>query len=187
MGVGFRLKKILRERGMTIKRLSEISGVSVNTLYSITKRDSERVDPVIIQKIADALFIPILDLYDDEGWIRENVGVAKDIAQLIATLQTIYKADETPTVIKRFIEGNFPNFNHDMDTLCASMDSVVQASMGKILDSFSLAYSNDEMEIMLLFRGMNEQGVKAALEVMKILATNPNYQRDQMEQVSKSE
>ena len=40
MGVGFRLKLALREKKMTIKELSEETGVSLNTLYSITKRDT---------------------------------------------------------------------------------------------------------------------------------------------------
>ena len=58
MGVGLRLKSILRERKITIKKLAEIADIPVNTLYSITKRDSERVDAVIIQRISDALNIP---------------------------------------------------------------------------------------------------------------------------------
>lgn len=55
MGVGLRLKTILRDKKMTIKELAEISGVSVNTLYSITKRDSERIDHVILLKLAEVL------------------------------------------------------------------------------------------------------------------------------------
>lgn len=55
MGVGLALKKVLRDRKMTIKQLSESSGISVNTLYSITKRDSERVDNVILDRIASVL------------------------------------------------------------------------------------------------------------------------------------
>lgn len=55
MGVGIRIKRILRDKNMTIKQLSELSGVSLNTLYSITKRDSERVDEVILQHISAAL------------------------------------------------------------------------------------------------------------------------------------
>lgn len=55
MGTGFILKELLRERGMTIKSLAQKSGISVNTLYSITKRDSDNVDPVILKRISDAL------------------------------------------------------------------------------------------------------------------------------------
>lgn len=64
MGFGITLKTILRERGMTIKRLAELSGVPLNTLYSITKRDSERIDPVILRQIASALEIDPYSLAD---------------------------------------------------------------------------------------------------------------------------
>lgn len=47
---------------MTIKKLSEISGISLNTLYSITKRDSKKVDAVLLQRIADTLRVNVLDL-----------------------------------------------------------------------------------------------------------------------------
>ena len=62
MGIGLRLKRILRDKKMTIKQLSEITNISLNTLYSITKRDSKNVDEVILQKIADALSVHITDL-----------------------------------------------------------------------------------------------------------------------------
>lgn len=62
MGTGILLKTILRKRNMTIKCLAEKAGISINTLYSITKRDSENVDPVILQRIASALEIPVDDL-----------------------------------------------------------------------------------------------------------------------------
>lgn len=55
MGIGLRIKNILYDRKMTIKQLSEESGVSINTLYSITKRDSDNVDPVILHKLSTAL------------------------------------------------------------------------------------------------------------------------------------
>lgn len=64
MGFGITLKTILRERGMTIKRLAELSDVPLNTLYSITKRDSERVDPVVLGQIAAALEIDPYSLAD---------------------------------------------------------------------------------------------------------------------------
>lgn len=62
MGIGFRLKELLRDRKITIKQLSEDTGIPLNTLYSITKRDSERADQVIIQRIATALGVPMSKL-----------------------------------------------------------------------------------------------------------------------------
>ena len=58
LGAGIRLKELLRDRGMTIKQLSIDSGISLNTLYSITKRDSERIDDVILKRLSDTLGIP---------------------------------------------------------------------------------------------------------------------------------
>ena len=63
MGAGVRLKEILRDRGLTIKQLSEMADVSINTLYSITKRDSENIDPVIFKRITT-----ILGISFDEFW-----------------------------------------------------------------------------------------------------------------------
>lgn len=59
MAIGYQIKTVLRSRGMTIKHLAELIGVPTNTLYSITKRDSNRVDPVILQRIAQALNVTV--------------------------------------------------------------------------------------------------------------------------------
>ncbi len=59
MGVGEQLKKILQEQNITIKQLSEKTGIPVNTLYSITKRKSKRVREDIVKKIATALGVSV--------------------------------------------------------------------------------------------------------------------------------
>ena len=85
MGFGLHLKEILRERGMTIKQLSEDSGISVNTLYSITKRDSLRVDPVILKKIAKTLGLSVTELIGSTNSGGEtDIGlVALGISELL--------------------------------------------------------------------------------------------------------
>lgn len=72
MGAGIRLKQVLRNKNMTIKQLSELSGVSLNTLYSITKRDSESIDPVILTRITEALSIS-----NDDFWGYSKMRVKK--------------------------------------------------------------------------------------------------------------
>lgn len=57
MGFGIKLKALLKEKNMTIKELSDITGISKNTLYSITKRDTRAPRIEIIEKIAAALNI----------------------------------------------------------------------------------------------------------------------------------
>lgn len=76
MGVGLRLKELLRQKNMTIKQLSELSGVSLNTLYSITKRDSEKIDPVLLDKIVSALN-PSEDLLISPENNRKNADAGK--------------------------------------------------------------------------------------------------------------
>ena len=66
LGVGMRLKEVLRDRGINIKQLSIDCGISLNTLYSITKRDSDRVDDVVLKRIADTLGIPQTYLKDGD-------------------------------------------------------------------------------------------------------------------------
>lgn len=55
MGTGQRIKELTKERGITLKELAEKSGVSYNTIYSITKRDSNRVQGEILQRVSAAL------------------------------------------------------------------------------------------------------------------------------------
>ena len=66
MGLGLKLKELLKERNMTIKELSALSGVSLNTLYSITKRDNNLARYDIIEKLAGALEVFPGDLIPDE-------------------------------------------------------------------------------------------------------------------------
>lgn len=64
MGFGSKLKNILSRKGLTIKELSEITGISLNTLYSITKRDTRLPSDEILEKIANALEIAQYELLD---------------------------------------------------------------------------------------------------------------------------
>ncbi|WP_352399108.1 helix-turn-helix transcriptional regulator [Anaerotignum sp.] len=67
MGVGSNIKKLLKEKNKTLVWLSGETGISKNTLYSITKRDSSRVDPDTLQKIADKLDVPPESLFWGES------------------------------------------------------------------------------------------------------------------------
>lgn len=80
MGFGLRLKELLKQKKMTIKELSEKTGISINTLYSITKRDTKIPDPQIIKKISEVLQIQEDDLltFDViEEDLRKNIEELK--------------------------------------------------------------------------------------------------------------
>lgn len=65
MGIGKNLKYILKNKKMSIKELAENSGVSINTLYGIIKRDNKTVNPEILDKISKSLNISVMALKDN--------------------------------------------------------------------------------------------------------------------------
>jgi len=79
LGIGEKLKKALSQKGMTVKELSEKSGVSLNTLYSITKRDSESINYNTIDKISRALNVPAAE-FMSEKQIKEITEPTSKVA-----------------------------------------------------------------------------------------------------------
>ncbi len=59
MGLGTRIKELIKMKGITIKELSKKTNIPVNTLYSITGRDSNNAKMDTISKIANALDVTI--------------------------------------------------------------------------------------------------------------------------------
>ena len=62
MAVGKTLKHLVDKQGITLKQLAERAGISVQTLYSITSRDSAYVRQDTLQKIAAALNLSVFEL-----------------------------------------------------------------------------------------------------------------------------
>ena len=58
MGMGQYLKELISEKHLTIKELSNISGISLNSLYSITKRDPETLASETAERLSKALNVP---------------------------------------------------------------------------------------------------------------------------------
>ena len=56
--IGSTLKELLAQRDMNVSELSRRSGVPVQTLYSIIKRNSARIDPELLEKLCLVLEVP---------------------------------------------------------------------------------------------------------------------------------
>lgn len=52
------IKKLLKYRNTNIPKLAEISGVNKATLYTMLRRNQEKLKPIMYTKIADALQVP---------------------------------------------------------------------------------------------------------------------------------
>ena len=100
MGFGNTLKILLKDRNMTIKELSEITGISVNTLYSITKRDTRLPSDEVLFKISQALGVEVTDLltYDEiKTKIQDSIdNMDKSVNEINAVLSM------HPEVVKDF-------------------------------------------------------------------------------------
>lgn len=83
MGIGKNLKYICKMRGITLKELSEKSGVPMGTIYSITQRDPMSINSDTMRSFCDALgieagFIEYGELLGWEGYgIPETEKTAK--------------------------------------------------------------------------------------------------------------
>ena len=148
MGVGRRLKAILRSKGMTIKELSEKSGVSLNTLYSITKRDSQRVDNWVVGRIAHTLDVKPTEILFDP------ISVDLEKIKLAAAIQETSKA--------------IGNSEIESKKLLEMVDEILGDP----------AETDDYMERLLFaFNSLNETGQKKAVENVEDLAKIPEYQK----------
>lgn len=148
MGVGRRLKAILRSKGMTIKELSEKSGVSLNTLYSITKRDSQRVDNWVVGRIAHTLDVKPTEILFDP------ISVDLEKIKLAAAIQETSKA--------------IGNSEIESKKILEMVDEILGDP----------AETDDYMERLLFaFNSLNETGQKKAIENVEDLAKIPEYQK----------
>lgn len=75
MGIGARLLEIMNKKNLNTNELAIMIGVPPTTLYSMIKRDSNRVDIDLIIKIAHAL-----DMSADEFLSGESVEKPNTLA-----------------------------------------------------------------------------------------------------------
>ncbi len=88
MGLGIILKDILADKNMSIKELSKITGIPLNTLYSITKRDTINVRQDTIEKISKALDVPTEKLIQ---MLRQDIEKKQE--ELCTLQHRLYEAE----------------------------------------------------------------------------------------------
>ena len=65
--IGTTLKRFLRERNMNVNELSRRAGISPQTLYSIIKRDSMKIDFDMLLRLCEGLDVPVEVFYEACG------------------------------------------------------------------------------------------------------------------------
>lgn len=165
MGLGKNLKEILKQKNMTIKDLSEKTGISANTLYSITKRDGKTARFDIVDKIVTALEISPRDLLD---------GVKIDFGVSDSTLREILMDDLSESLfvcIKQIL-------NSETRAHLTELYEILQS------DKQTLQLFWDLLDI---FNTLNDNGKKESVKQLDLLCKIPEYKRTNFKPISKYE
>ena len=113
MGYGKNLKKILDEKGMTVKELAKKAGIAPTTLYSIIQRDTAiRFDTAL--KISHILNIPINSICKDNPYDTGETlpTLPSDNERLMINLQKkAYFSDRTLKLIEKFDYTELPKID----------------------------------------------------------------------------
>ena len=113
MGYGKNLKKILDEKGMTVKELAKKAGIAPTTLYSIIQRDTAiRFDTAL--KISHILNIPINSICKDNPYDTGETlpTLPSDNERLMINLQKkAYFSDRTLKLVEIFDYTELPHID----------------------------------------------------------------------------
>lgn len=206
MGLGLRLKEILKSKNMTIKELSQESGVSINTLYSITKRDNNMARYDIVEKIALALGVSVEELtgytinhnianniknprlYEVIQSDSSNFNNKRSFADLVMEIANDTLAYEKETNIKKEIDS--ASTKNNKETFCAtpkitelrnrnlSQEGLdVLAQLTNGLKESARVSVEAGRELLLSFDKLNEKGQNKAIEQVEMLTKIPEYQK----------
>lgn len=111
MGYGKNLKKMLDEKGMTVKELAKKAGIAPTTLYSIIQRDTAiRFDTAL--KISHILNIPINSICKDNPYDTGETlpTLPSDNERLMINLQKkAYFSDRTLKLVEIFDYTELPH------------------------------------------------------------------------------
>lgn len=67
MGIGFKLDKLMRERGTNANELAQKIGIAPTTIYSMIKRDSKKADIEVLIRLSKELGVEPEYFCDDNA------------------------------------------------------------------------------------------------------------------------
>ena len=82
MGIGKNVKALAKAKGLNLVELSEKSGVSLNTIHTLTRDDPDNATLRTIDKLAKALEVNIETLRTGKEYVSESDKRLKKIKSL---------------------------------------------------------------------------------------------------------
>lgn len=180
MGFGAKIKEILKQQKKTIKQLSEESGISKNTLYSITKRDSTYVTYPVLEQIAAALHVSVEELTPDDtrAEVEENTNFAmKAIEDSVREAQksgaiTPFDNVTRDSIHQGLLEMEINQLSYSQISKATDLaDELYLKNTEGVPDTFI------KKELLELFSGLNRRGQFEALERLRDLWDNPRFKK----------
>ena len=101
--IGLKLDALLKEKGMKPGTLATITGINKSTIYSSIKRYNQNVDYSTMEKIADALNVPVEYFHeqDDDASIKKDQETSEEeiLADEFVTLFNQLPGDKKQAVL----------------------------------------------------------------------------------------
>ena len=159
MALGTNLKEILKQKNMSIKDLSKKTGISLNTLYSITKRDGRMARFDIIKKICETLEITESELLGFD--VKPEDYETKNKRQNLRVYEVHRDSDERNGLITT--KGT----QQDIVSFFSGVDKLVETAMDPL-----------RYEYLSNFDKLNDKGKEKAIEQVELLTKIPEYKKD---------
>lgn len=147
MTTGQKIGELAKEKGINLHKLAETTDISYNTIYSIVKRKSDKIDFENVRKIALALGVHPIEIYGDDALELIEYGMDLLHAGFEASRQT-QAAFERGALVE------------------TSFDNVYSEQASALKRRVDTAYSM-----------LNDEGKLKAVERIEELAEIPKYQR----------
>ena len=163
MTVGERVKIIAEKQGISLKELAKQANLSYNTVYSITRRGSERVAPDTISRLANALGVNVNELTADASIRVHSAPEMVELQQKVAAGQATEQEQQA------WLEANLLGLKRMQHSIEFMLHDLARYDETKEIARQS--------RMMSMFNQLTDDGQEKALDFLEILLGNPEYKK----------
>jgi len=178
LGIGANVQKIAQKENISLKELSRRAQIPYTTVYNMVKRDSDRVSPENVQKLADALGVtPGYLLYGDTDPVQRSLFDAEDTAK--ALKGELQKSLETGKITPALTNGKAAKALSVLENqMWTAVDEIGKESGSALLQLFRFL-PPDLRDIVVYYEELNADGQRVARERIEELTQIYKYQREE--------